>query len=581
MKWCRIYILGVLIVSCAKIIYCQEGVPVIWEGVCDEFLEAGEIAPDSLWEEDTLLRKLFDAGYPFAAIEKSDSDSPERSMRVNCGIAVRHVRVLWQRDSSRYIPGQISPVTDFSWEEISDRRRTLMDELAGSGYPYARLFTRPRQIRGDTLVLQYEVDTLRLVNILKISTQGDFQINERLFQSMLGLREGQKFDPVKIRQTETRIRRWDFAELEEIFYDFEPYGVSLEYRIREREPSRFDILIALVPSDRPERQYEITGNAFIDLQNQLKLAERIYLKFDKYANSSQSIDLRLDFPYVPVLGMGILAEGSLDRRDSSVMDVRGRLGVQYSDEDRNRYTFFLERAQSRLITIDAAGLEQSGRLPDELDFNYTAAGVTYDYDKRDDRDNPRKGFFLKTGLTGGIRQIMRNGRILSLKPSDSEKPSFGAQYAALSRSAARAGVSFSWDQFVPLGMYSVMRFRGMGSWLWTSGDLLENEKLRLGGFQDFRGFSEKSFLADGFGEGTVEYRFLFGPESNAYLFSDFGLIHNKTAARAWDYPFSAGIGLNLGTRAGVFGISYAVGVRHGDSFSLNRSRVNFGLVVNY
>src|SRR5690625_3187722 len=68
----------------------------------------------------------------------------------------------------------------------------------------------------------------------------------------------------------------------------------------------------------------------------------------------------------------------------------------------------------------------------------------------------------------------------------------------------------SWDQFVPVGSFATIRMRAMGEWLWSTRDLLDNELMRLGGFQNFRGFPEKLFLADIFGMGTFEYRFYLG-----------------------------------------------------------------------
>src|SRR5690606_28720977 len=99
--------------------------------------------------------------------------------------------------------------------------------------------------------------------------------------------------------------------------------------------------------------------------------------------------------------------------------------------------------------------------------------------------------------------------------------------------------------------------------------------------QDFRGFPEKSFRADAFSVGTVEYRFLFGAASNAFVFSDFGVLHQPGNTVNWNFPYSVGVGLNLGTKAGVFGISYAVGGQRNEPLSLEQSRVNFGLMVNY
>src|SRR5690606_9106526 len=116
---------------------------------------------------------------------------------------------------------------------------------------------------------------------------------------------------------------------------------------------------------------------------------------------------------------------------------------------------------------------------------------------------------------------------------------------------------------------------------WSSAELYQNEFRSLGGFQDFRGFPENSFLADSYSVLTAEYRFLFGAESNVYAFTDFGFLHHPVNQMAWNFPYSVGIGLNLGTKAGVFGISYAVGGQRNIPLSLDQSRVNFGSMVNY
>src|SRR5690625_1396729 len=185
------------------------------------------------------------------------------------------------------------------------------------------MFTR--KVRKDILIVEYNLEMLRQVKIAEVKVSEDFGMHLPTFCSMIGVKENQPFDIEKIRRSEGIIRRWDFAALDRIRYDFQPSGVNLEYILEEIDASQFDLLVALTPSNRPQQQYELTGNAYIDLQNQLNRAERIFFRFDKYANSSQSIDMRLDFPYLPILRSGVMAEGRLDRRDSSVLDVGARL----------------------------------------------------------------------------------------------------------------------------------------------------------------------------------------------------------------------------------------------------------------
>lgn len=573
MKWCLIHI-GIFLLMIVKTINGQDLVQIVWGGNCPEAWK-----DDQRFEQissDSMENYLFESGFPFAKVTES-----KHQKIVECGPEIRYVKIVWREDSTlHYLPDE-GQENVFEWKEVESHRHQILHHLASTGYPYAQLMTFPRKVRKDTLILEYNLEMLRQVKIAEVKVSEDFGMHLPTFCSMIGVKENQPFDIEKIRRSEGIIPRWDFAALDRIRYDFQPSGVNLEYILEEIDASQFDLLVALTPSNRPQQQYELTGNAYIDLQNQLNRAERIFFRFDKYANSSQSIDMRLDFPYLPILRSGVMAEGRLDRRDSSVLDVGARLGVQYSRDQRNHWTLFFKRDQSRLISIEEEWIKQNGVLPEELDFNYTAGGISFENNYLDHRMNPRKGYAVRWEFSGGMRKIIPNPKILAIEVNQSDGRSFEDQYATLEKTVIRTSVSMSWDQFVPVGSFATIRMRAMGEWLWSTHDLLDNELMRLGGFQNFRGFPEKLFLADIFGMGTFEYRFLFGPQSNVYVFSDFGALRHPEKDQSIDFPYSVGIGLNLGTKAGAFGISYAVGGRRKVPFSLSQSRLNFGLVVNY
>lgn len=573
------YSMLVLMILLAKIAYCQQNaVPQVqYRDNCPEV----EIPSDSLWSPEDILESYFQKGYPYAQIDSAyTSRNDTLTYFVECGPHFSSVEVKWTGspiDKSCPVP---QGTRHYPWKEVLDLRQEVLNNLANQGYPYTRLLTTPRAIRQDTLVMDFSLDTIRRIYIHEIELQGEFSMNPTLFSTMTGISADQMFSLDRIAHSIEVIRQWDFADLQSLQYDFNPYGVKLLYKIAPAQPSRFDILIGLVPSNRPGKQYEITGNAYLDIRNQLKMGERIYLKFDKYANSSQAFDLRFDFPYLPIIRSGILAEGLIDRRDSTVLDVHGKIGLQYSWKPGVKYAFFLQRDQSRLISVHTSRLANSGSLPDDLDYNFSAAGLSLSHHQLDHFINPRKGRIFQISLTGGLRRLVHNAQILGIELSG-DRTSFQAQYDSLTQSTLKAEIDASWDQFIPIGSFSTIRLRTMAGLSWASSDLFQNEYRRLGGFQDIRGFPENSLFADGYALWTGEYRFLFGAESNAYVFGDFGLIHHPASAVSWNYPYSVGIGLNLGTKAGIFGISYAVGGQRHIPLALDQSRVNFGLIVNY
>lgn len=514
-------------------------------------------------------------GYPYASI-----DTIQGKSIILCGPVIRTVGIEHQNLPTALATQAASSWQFQSWEDVLPQRKNLLSNLANLGYPYAQLSTDIIEIREDTLLLNYQIDTVHTVYIQKISIDGDLSINHDLFLNMIGLEQQQVFSWEEIQRSLEIIKNWNFVDFKNLTYDFNPFGVDLAYTIDKKDPSKFDVLVALIPSNQPNKQFDITGNAYLDLANQLNMAERIFLKFDKYNNASQSFDLRFQFPYLPIIRSGLIAEGQLDKRDSLVLDVSGKIGLQYSLNPRLQYAWFLQRDQSRLISINTAILQNSRQLPEDLDYNYSAVGFNINYNGLDQPRNPRKGSYFQSNITAGLKKNVENASILQIE-FPNEDFSFSNLYDSLADRSLKVGLSMSMDRYFAIGQYATIRLRGQGAWTFGSEPLFENEKLRLGGLQNLRGFSEKIFVADYYGMGSAEYRYLFDAQSNIYAFTDFGILHNSSKGGRYNFPYSFGLGLNLGTKAGIFGISYALGAHKDQALSFSEGRVNFGFVLNY
>ncbi len=112
--------------------------------------------------------------------------------------------------------------------------------------------------------------------------------------------------------------------------------------------------------------------------------------------------------------------------------------------------------------------------------------------------------------------------------------------------------------------------------------IYDNETFRIGGNRLLRGFDEESILASWYNVLTIEWRFLFGKNSYAYLFGDFSYIQKNTISEHYgDFPIGFGIGVALETKVGVFGLSYALGTQQGNPILFNNSKVHFGYVYSF
>jgi hemolysin activation/secretion protein len=116
--------------------------------------------------------------------------------------------------------------------------------------------------------------------------------------------------------------------------------------------------------------------------------------------------------------------------------------------------------------------------------------------------------------------------------------------------------------------------------LLQSGNYFLNELYQIGGYKLLRGFTEESEYVSQYAVGTVEYRYLFGTNSNFFVFSDGGWAKNPLANNSAHTYISGGLGMSFETKAGIFNLAWAVGKRDDVAFNLRQSKIHFGF-VNY
>jgi hemolysin activation/secretion protein len=88
-----------------------------------------------------------------------------------------------------------------------------------------------------------------------------------------------------------------------------------------------------------------------------------------------------------------------------------------------------------------------------------------------------------------------------------------------------------------------------------------------------RGFNEQSIYTDFYAVATTEYRILTGKNAFLYAFLDEGWVK---FGRNHRFLTGIGIGTTLETKAGIFGISYALGKDGHNSLIFRDGKVHVG-----
>lgn len=172
--------------------------------------------------------------------------------------------------------------------------------------------------------------------------------------------------------------------------------------------------------------------------------------------------------------------------------------------------------------LNTAQIIQQRRLPVISDLSNVNLGLEYEWERTDYRFNPRRGWDARLQATGGRKRIRPNSEIVSLKDPNDPGFDFARLYDTVQLKTYLIRLRMQGARYLPMrGGRSTLKLGAQAGYL-QSASIFRNEQFQLGGFRTLRGFDEESQYLTAFAIGTVEFRFLAGPNSYFYAFSDGG-----------------------------------------------------------
>jgi outer membrane protein assembly factor BamA len=473
--------------------------------------------------------------------------------------------------------------------QIKNLQENLLGRLEEEGYPFSGVRLDSIQLEEGVFSAHLVVDRGPLYKIDSISNLGTVNLSRVFLQRYLDIAPGSIYKRSTLAAISSRIGQLSFVK------EQQPWsltrlgtGAIVNVYLVPQKSNQINVLLGLLPSnsfvansyEAPRAKLQLTGEATVNLKNALGKGETIGLNWQQLQLNSPRLNLLYDQSFLWGSPFGIRFQFDLFKKDTSFVTINLQVGSSFKLGTGKSGTLFLQRQSSNLVAVDTGAVSKFRQLPSAADLQLTSLGVQLEGYTTNYRLNPVRGNEWQLHLTAGTRTIKKNNGILKLKDQQDPDFDYSKLYDSLQLNSYQFRVRSSAAHFFPLTGVSTLRIGVDAGWVYSP-RLFRNELFQIGGYKLLRGFDEESIYASQYLVSGLEYRYLVGRNSRFYAFLDAGWVRNSaTVQLATTKYLSAGLGMTLETKGGVFNIAVAAGKRSDLDLSLKQAKLHFGY-VNY
>jgi outer membrane protein assembly factor BamA len=423
------------------------------------------------------------------------------------------------------------------------------------GHPFARLRLHHARFMGNRVDAILQVDPGNLVLIDSIIIRGDLRLNRKFLYRQIGIYPGDVYNEKKISQLDKSLASLPFLGFSrEPGLEFRREGADLYLFLEPSRANRFSGILGFMSDHRQSGKMILTGDIHLSLRNSFAWGEEIDFFWKKTDLRNQELNVSFAMSHIQGSFMGLETRLNLFRFDSLYLNLDFLMAGRFALNEVSRLTAFYAIKSSQVIG------EVTPVFPGQTKSR--SYGLEYRFSSLDRAENPLRGTLLLPSLAFGRREFQGES-------SQTERSN-------------RVEATLEAEMFFPVFRNSVIALIGKGGFLSLFDrerqvSLLETELYRLGGIHTIRGFDENSILANQYALLTMEYRWLFDEESNIFLFADILQYKKMTISETFsDMPVGFGLGTRLATRAGMFTLSYGLGVQRDNPISLKSAKIHMG-----
>ena len=451
----------------------------------------------------------------------------------------------------------------FNPQQLSKLFEKVLTFYENNGFPFASIKLDSTTFNNNQLNSKLLINKGPLIRIDSIFVKGEAENSNKLIYNILQINPNDIYQQQIINQVEVRIKESPFLQaIKPSEYEFVNNKCNIYVYLKNNPASNFNGIIGLLPDDNGK--INITGDVNIKLLNSLHKGETIQLNWRKLQPLTQNLQTAFSYPFLLNSSFGIDTKFSLYKRDTTFLNVEGKIGVQYYFNSDNTLAVFYQNKSSNLLSTQQFQFVTT--LPEFADISNSSYGIEIKSIKLNYKYNPTKGYAGFLSFSAGTKTIRKNN---NLNP---------VVYEGINLKTAQFEIQSNLDFYIPLKKRSTIKLGSKTGFIFNE-NMFTNELFRIGGNITFRGFDEESIYNSSFAIGTIEYRFLLEQNSNLFIFIDGAWYENRVKESfITDTPVGAGVGINFSTKPGIFSISYALGSQKGSPFIIKSAKIHFGFI---
>jgi hypothetical protein len=537
------------------------------------------VSAHSLVTKDLL--SLRDQGFLSASIDSFFSKNDTFFAYIYVGDRFNYLKLTSHNLGKGYIP-EANPV--FSRQQFLKLQNQILTDYENSGYPFASISLESTTIANDTLNAALFFFSYNQILYDSIAIVGKSNLSKKYLEQYLGINRGTPYREITVKSIDKKLRNLPLVRVNSssrvVFYK----GLArIIVSIDDRVTDRLDGVVGLAPNSTNSENNSllITGEVNIELNNLFRSAKQLELHWRNYLQRSQLLDVGFTYPYLFNTKLGINGELNLNKFDTVFVNLKTKLSFRYQQRGNNYLQFYYQNINSNLITADTALVRNTGKLPNNNPYNIDNYGLAIFQRDYDYLPNPRKGYSILADIAIGQKTILRNSEIDRVTFFNPTTNVYQSIYDTLNKNSLRATINVNASLFLPIKKLStlVQKINVQGL---VSNQVFFNELYNFGGFGSLRGFDENELFASKAVIYTLEYRYLFGENSNVGLFTNIAAIENliESDKLIYDTPIGFGVSANVGVGNGILNLAYAIGRQQNNPFLLNSAKFHFG-IVNY
>jgi outer membrane protein assembly factor BamA len=466
----------------------------------------------------------------------------------------------------------IKPGALLNLTSLQEAREKALKVLEDNGYPFAEIRIDSSYFLNNSFHGRLRVIRGPLYHIDSLKVEGQIRISKNFLHQYLSLGKGDIYRRSSLQEISRKLSMLGYLkETKPWQLDLLGSGSYLTLFLEQQRSSRFNLLAGLMPANQQiGGKALLTGEAELDLKNGFGSGEEISILWQQIQVNSPRLRLAFNKPYLFNSQAGFDFKFDLLRKDSSFLNLQGRLGLQYVKDPANVLKIFFQQNNSNLINVDTNLIKRIQKLPEILDMRTSNIGLEWIVNRTDNVLNPRKGVELALLFSGGVRKILRNSSLV--------QSSLSRLYDDMDLRTTQFRFSTRFGKYIRFGTQSTIKSGMQVGWLQGS-RLLLNELFQLGGIKTLRGFDEEFLYASRYWIGTLEYRFLLNTNSYLYTFADLGKLSRPLAAGRFLGTYTGiGFGISLSTGAGQLNLAYAAGKNNDMPINFRESKLHFGFI---